>query len=191
MSTSSSYRHMPGSTRAPASPGPFIRFTLNGKPTEVLTAKEDSALDLLRERCGLISPKDGCSPQGQCGCCVVLVDGTPRVSCAMSADKCEGKTIVTLEGLPREGREFWASSFVPAAGSQCGFCIPGIVMRGKAILDKNPRPTRKEIAKLLDVHLCRCTGYTKILDAIELAARVKRGECAMPPFADDGHVGKS
>jgi selenium-dependent xanthine dehydrogenase len=191
MSAPSDYRHLPGSTRAPATAGPVIRFTLNGKATEVATAPEDSALDLLRERCGLISPKDGCSPQGQCGCCVVLVDGTPRVSCAMSADKCGGKTIVTLEGLPREERELWASSFVAAAGLQCGFCIPGIVMRGKAILDRNPRPTRKEIAKLLDVHLCRCTGYTKILDAIELAASVKRGERTLPPLETDGHVGKS
>src|SRR5580658_208789 len=184
-------RHIPGGTRPPATPGPLVRFTLNGRPTEVISSPEDSALDLLRERCGLISPKDGCSPQGQCGCCVVLVDGTPRVTCAMSADKCTGKTIVTLEGLPTEERELWARSFVAAAGLQCGFCIPGIVMRGKSILDKNPRPTRKEIAKLLDVHLCRCTGYTKILDAIELAASVKRGEKSLPPLEEDGHVGKS
>ncbi len=183
--------HVPHATRPPRNAGATIRFTLNGKATEVVPAPEDSALDLLRDRCGLISPKDGCSPQGQCGCCVVLVDGTPRVTCAMSADKCAGKAVVTLEGLPEEERELWARAFVAAAGLQCGFCIPGIVMRGKAILDKNPSPSRREIAKLLDVHLCRCTGYTKILDAIELAARVKRGECAMPPFADDGHVGKS
>src|ERR1700722_14037441 len=183
--------HVPHATRRPATPGPTIRFTLNGKPAEVETAPEDSALDLLRDRCGLISPKDGCSPQGQCGCCVVLVDGTPRVTCAVSADKWAVGGVLTLEGLPAAERELWARAFVAAAGLQCGFCIPGIVMRGKAILDKNPSPSRREIAKLLDVHLCRCTGYTKILDAIELAARVKRGECAMPPFADDGHVGKS
>jgi xanthine dehydrogenase molybdenum-binding subunit len=168
-----------------------VRFTLNGRATEVTTAPEDSALDLLRDRCGLISPKDGCSPQGQCGCCVVLVDGMPRVTCAMSADKCGGKTVLTLEGLPAEERELWARSFVAAAGLQCGFCIPGFVMRGKSILDRNPRPSRREIAKLLDVHLCRCTGYTKILDAIELAAAVKRGERALPPPEEDGRVGKS
>jgi xanthine dehydrogenase molybdenum-binding subunit len=109
----------------------------------------------------------------------------------MSADKCAGKTIVTLEGLPAEERELWAGAFVAAAGLQCGFCIPGIVMRGKSILDKNPRPTRREIARLLDVHLCRCTGYTKILDAIELAASVKRGERTLPPLEEDGRVGKS
>jgi selenium-dependent xanthine dehydrogenase len=183
--------HLANAVRAPRSVGQTVRFTLNGKPAEVGAALEDSALDLLRDRCGLISPKDGCSPQGQCGCCVVLVDGAPRVSCAMSADKCQGKAIVTLEGLPAEERQLWASAFVAAAGLQCGFCIPGIVMRGKAILDKNPAPSRREIAKLLDVHLCRCTGYTKILDAIELAARVKRGECPMPVPEEDGRVGKS
>jgi selenium-dependent xanthine dehydrogenase len=183
--------HVPHATRAPATQGPTIRFLLNGKPAEVGTAPEDSALDLLRDRCGLISVKDGCSPQGQCGCCVALVDGTPRVTCAMSAEKCAGKTIVTLEGLPAEERDLWARAFVAAAGLQCGFCIPGIVMRAKAILERNPNPSRKEIAKLLDVHLCRCTGYTKILDAIELAARAKRGECALPRVEDDGHVGKS
>jgi selenium-dependent xanthine dehydrogenase len=188
---SSRLEHMPGATRSPAKAGPTVRFLLNGRPREVVTAPEDSALDVLRDRCGLISPKDGCSPQGQCGCCVALVDGTPRVTCAMSADKVEGKTIVTLEGLPAGERELWARSFVAAAGLQCGFCIPGIVMRGKAILDKNPSPSRKEIAKQLDVHLCRCTGYTKILDAIELAARVKRGEATLPAPEEDGHVGKS
>ena len=168
-----------------------MRFTLNGKAVDVTTAPEDSALDLLRDRCGLISPKDGCSPQGQCGACVVLVDGTPRVSCAMTAAKVQGKAIVTLEGLPPEERDLWQRSFVAAAGLQCGFCIPGIVMRGKAILDKNPSPTRLEIARLLDVHLCRCTGYTKILDAIELAAAVKRGERTIPELETDGRVGKS
>jgi selenium-dependent xanthine dehydrogenase len=182
---------MHGSTRPPRTPGPVVRFTLNGQATEVTAAPEDSALDLLRDRCGLISPKDGCSPQGQCGCCVVLVDGMPRVTCAMSAEKCGGKTILTLEGLPAEERALWAGSFVAAAGLQCGFCIPGIVMRAKSIVDRNPRPTRREIAKLLDVHLCRCTGYTKILDAIELAASVKRGERTLPPLEEDGHVGKS
>src|SRR5215471_8987978 len=141
--------HLACATRSPHARGPTIRFTLNGKPTELPSAPEDTALDLLRERCGLISPKDGCSPQGQCGCCVVLVDGSPRVTCAMTAAKVEGKSVVTLEGLPEEERELWARAFVAAAGLQCGFCIPGIVMRGKSILDRNPRPSRREIAKLL------------------------------------------
>ncbi len=183
--------HVPGTVRPSPVEGPTVRFRLNGRDVSVEAHPEDSALDLLRERCGLISPKDGCSPQGQCGCCLVLVDGHPRVTCAMKAEKVEGKALDTLEGLSAEERDLWARSFVAAAGLQCGFCIPGIVMRAKAILEKNPSPSRKEIAKHLDVHLCRCTGYTKILDAIELAAKVKRGECTVPPLEEDGHVGKS
>ncbi|HEY2510114.1 MAG TPA: selenium-dependent xanthine dehydrogenase [Polyangiaceae bacterium] len=183
--------HCHGAVRPSPSPGPTVRFRLNGRDVAVETHPEDSALDLLRERCGLTSPKDGCSPQGQCGCCLVLVDGHPRVTCAMKAEKVAGKAIETLEGLTPEERDLWARSFVAAAGLQCGFCIPGIVMRAKAILDKTPSPSRKEIAKHLDVHLCRCTGYTKILDAIELAAKVKRGEATLPPLEEDGHVGKS
>lgn len=183
--------HVPGAVRPSPVEGPTVRFRLNGKDVAVVAHPEDSALDLLRERCGLTSPKDGCSPQGQCGCCLVLVDGHPRVTCAMGAAKVEGKKIETLEGLSAEERDLWARSFVAAAGLQCGFCIPGIVLRGKAILEKTPNPSRKEIAKHLDVHLCRCTGYTKILDAIELAGRVKRGECQVPPLETDGRVGKS
>jgi xanthine dehydrogenase molybdenum-binding subunit len=109
----------------------------------------------------------------------------------MKAEKVEGKSITTLEGLAPEERDLWARAFVAAAGLQCGFCIPGIVMRGKAILDDKPNASRKEIAKHLDVHLCRCTGYTKILDAIELAGQVRRGERELPPIETDGHVGKS
>ena len=170
-----------------------MRFRPNGKADVAVDAHpQDSALGPpARAPSGLISPKDGCSPQGQCGCCLVLVDGHPRVTCAMKATLVEGKAIDTLEGLAPEERDLWARSFVAAAGLQCGFCIPGIVMRAKAILAKTPSPSRKEIAKHLDVHLCRCTGYTKILDAIELAAKVKRGEESLPPLETDGHVGKS
>ena len=171
--------------------GPTIRFRLNGRDVAVVSHPEDTALDLLRERCAITSPKDGCAPQGQCGCCLVLIDGHPRVACATKADKIEGKTVETLEGLSDDERDLWARCFVAAAGLQCGFCIPGIVMRAKAILEKNASPSRKEIAKSLDVHLCRCTGYTKILDAIELAAKVKRGEGTVPALEEDGHVGKS
>jgi selenium-dependent xanthine dehydrogenase len=183
--------HCPNLVRPSPVDGKTVRFRLNGRDLAVVAHPEDSALDLLRERCGLTSPKDGCSPQGQCGCCLVLVDGHPRVTCAMTADKVEGKSIATLEGLSEGERDLWARCFVAAAGLQCGFCIPGIVMRAKAILEKTPAPSRKEIAKHLDVHLCRCTGYTKILDAIELAAQVKRGEKTVPPLELDGHVGKS
>src|SRR3984957_17872013 len=122
--------HCPGTVRPSPVEGPTVRFRLNGRDVTVVTHPEDTALDVLRERCGLTSPKDGCSPQGQCGCCLVLVDGHPRVTCATKASMVEGKSIATLEGLSEEERDLWARCFVAAAGLQCGFCIPGIVMRG-------------------------------------------------------------
>jgi xanthine dehydrogenase molybdenum-binding subunit len=166
-----------------------VEFTLNGKPVLIPVRPGESLLETLRERCGVISPKDGCLPQGQCGCCLALVDGQPKVTCAMPAEKAHGKTIVTLEGLSDEERKLIGLCFVAAAGLQCGFCIPGIALRAKYLLDKNSDPTRDEIAKALDVHLCRCTGYVKIIDAVELLAKAKRGELT-PTACEDGRVGQ-
>lgn len=167
-----------------------VEFKLNGKAVQIEPSPGESLLDALRERLGTTSVKDGCKPQGQCGCCLALVDGQPKVSCAIAADGCGGKDIVTLEGLSPEERDLTARAFVEAAGLQCGFCIPGIALRAKHLLDKNPRPTRDEIAKAIDVHLCRCTGYAKILDAIELLGKLRRGEAAPAP-SEDGRVGAS
>jgi len=167
-----------------------LEFTLNGEKQQVEPAEGESLLTTLRERCGTTSPKDGCAPQGQCGCCLALVDGKPKVACATPANKCQGKEIVTLEGLSDEDRELTANAFVAAAGLQCGFCIPGIALRAKVLLDKNPDPTRAEIAKAIDVHLCRCTGYVKIVDAIELMAKARRGE-EIPKPVTEGGVGAS
>src|SRR5436305_7430643 len=108
-----------------------LTFTLNGKPVATTYADDESLLSVLRERLGVTSPKDGCSPQGQCGCCLALVDGKPLVTCALPAEKVQGKTVLTLEGLPAEERERIARSFVSVAGLQCGFCIPGIALRAK------------------------------------------------------------
>lgn len=166
-----------------------VEFTLNGQPVLIPVRPGESLLETLRERCGVISLKDGCQPQGQCGCCLALVDGQPKVTCAMPAEKAHGKTIVTLEGLSDEERKLIGLCFVAAAGVQCGFCIPGIALRAKYLLDKNPDPTRDEIAKALDVHLCRCTGYVKIIDAVELLAKAKRGELT-PTACEDGRVGQ-
>ena len=152
-----------------------ISFTLNGEPRRVPIAPGESLLETLRTRCGIISTKDGCQPQGQCGCCLALVDGKAKVSCAVASEKVDGKEIVTLEGLPQAEREMIAKSFVAVAGLQCGFCIPGIALRAKSLLDKNPDPTREQIALNLAGHLCRCTGYIKILDAIREAAAEMRG----------------
>ena len=146
-----------------------VDIKLNGEPKRLEVAPGESLLDALRERCDVTSPKDGCQPQGQCGCCLVLVDGQPKTSCAMDAEKAHGKSIITLEGLSEEERTITAKAFAAAAGLQCGFCIPGIAMRAKHLIDKNPNPTRDEIAKAIDGHLCRCTGYVKIIDAVDAA----------------------
>ncbi|MFQ5790417.1 MAG: molybdopterin cofactor-binding domain-containing protein, partial [Acidobacteriota bacterium] len=167
-----------------------VQFTLNGKPYEVEPQPGESLLHVLRARCGIQSLKNGCEPQGQCGCCLALVDGNPKVTCAMPAENAAGKDILTLEGVSQKERELFSRAFVAAAGLQCGFCIPGIALRAKHLLDHNPNPTREDIARAIDVHLCRCTGYIKILDAIDLAARGRRGE-AIPEPSGDGRVGQS
>jgi selenium-dependent xanthine dehydrogenase len=167
-----------------------ITVTVNDTLREVQVREGESLLDVLRLQCGILSTKDGCQPQGQCGACLALVDGKPIVTCAMPAARAAGKEILTLEGLPDEERDSYARAFVAAAGLQCGFCIPGIVLRAKSLIDKNPDPSRDEINRALDVHLCRCTGYVKILDAVELMARARRGE-AIPEPESNGRVGES
>ena len=139
---------------------------------------------------GCISLKNGCEPQASCGCCTLLIDGRPRLSCTMKPSQVAGKTIITLEGLADEDRKQIADAFVTCGGVQCGFCIPGMAMRGYALVEEQPCPTREEIAHELRAHLCRCTGYVKIVDAIEELARVRRGET--PRTADtSGRVGTS
>jgi selenium-dependent xanthine dehydrogenase len=167
----------------------MIEFVLNGSPQRVETRDDEWFLETLRERCGITSPKDGCSPQGQCGACVVLVDGHPKTTCAMRARVADGKHVVTLDGLPAAERQQIADCFAATAGLQCGFCIPGIALRAKSITDRDAAPTREAIAHALDGHLCRCTGYVKIIDAIELLAAAKRGE-PIPPACTDGRVGQ-
>ena len=166
-----------------------VRFRLNGTPREVDPRPGESLLETLRERCGLTSLKDGCSPQGQCGCCLALVNGHPKVTCAMPVAQAQGATIVTLEGVPAEERDLLARAFAAKAAVQCGFCIPGLALRAKHLIDHNPSPTRRDIARAIDVHLCRCTGYVKIVEAIEAFASARRGEGPPEPCAD-GRVGQ-
>jgi selenium-dependent xanthine dehydrogenase len=163
-----------------------VEFTLNGKAVRVEPRAEESLLETLRERCGIRSLKDGCSPQGQCGCCLALIDGHAKVTCSMTAASAAGHHVLTLEGLPESDRHLFSRAFAAAAGVQCGFCIPGIALRSKYLLDRNPTPSRDEIARAIDVHLCRCTGYKKIIDAIEWMARGRRGEPIPEPTADGG-----
>jgi xanthine dehydrogenase molybdenum-binding subunit len=167
-----------------------LHFTLNGVPRHFAVRAEATLLEVLREECGLRSLKDGCSPQGQCGCCLAIIDGHAKVTCAMPASRAEGSSILTLEGLPAAERDLTARAFAVAGGVQCGFCIPGFALRAKHLLDHNPTPTRQEIARAVDVHLCRCTGYVKIVDAIELLAAARRGERSLAPVTA-GRVGES
>jgi xanthine dehydrogenase molybdenum-binding subunit len=167
-----------------------ITFVLNGTTRQIEPRPDESLLESLRERCGITSLKDGCSPQGQCGCCLALIDGSPKVTCATPAAAVAGKEVLTLEGLPAIERTIIGNAFAAANGLQCGFCIPGIALRAHHLTSKNPRPSRAEIAKGIDVHLCRCTGYVKIVDAIELIAKARRGE-PVPESSRDGRVGAS
>ena len=165
-----------------------VRFTLNGRPVTIEPAPGESLLDALRERCGVTSIKDGCQPQGQCGCCLALVDGHPLVTCAFEARRAEGRSVLTLEGITAREREIVSRSLVAAGGVQCGFCIPGIALRAKHLLDEHAAPTREQIARAIDGNLCRCTGYTQIVEAIETMAKAWRGG-EPPALREDGGVG--
>ena len=165
-----------------------MEFTLNGKTVSVEPGEDESLLELLREQLGVRSVKDGCAPEGSCGACTVMVDGRAVVSCAQKATRFEGKHVTTHEGLSEDDRRRWSESFVAAGASQCGYCSPGIVMKAEALLDKHPQPTRDEIAHALLGNLCRCTGYVKVIDAIELAGAAKRGE-PLPEPDRSGRVG--
>ena len=143
-------------------------FTVNGLPVEV-SADHPHLLSALREELGVTSPKDGCSPSGQCGACTVLVDGKAIQSCLVSMDKAKGKSVTTLEGFEVEERERLANAFASTGALQCGFCTPGILVRTKSLIDqKGADLDRKTTAGRLGAHLCRCTGYTKIFEAIDL-----------------------
>jgi selenium-dependent xanthine dehydrogenase len=171
--------------------GNRLEFSLNGTPRSVQVEEGASLLEALRDYCGMISPKDGCSPQGQCGCCTVIVDGRAVVSCAMPATSAAGKAVLTLEGFSELERETFADSFIAAGGLQCGFCTPGIIVRAKNLIDKTPDPTDDQINRILSMHHCRCTGYVKIVDSIKLAAKALGGEAPVESNGCDGRIGTS
>jgi xanthine dehydrogenase molybdenum-binding subunit len=166
-----------------------MEFTLNGQARQSHDDPGSNLLAYLRDGAGLHSPKDGCSGEGICGCCTVLVDGKPRLSCRMTLKEVEGRTVTTLEGLPAAERDAFADAFVAKGGVQCGFCTPGIVMKAAALLHQNPAPTRPEIAAGLNGNLCRCTGYKKILDSVEAAAETLRTGVPVAFPVDTGAVG--
>jgi aldehyde oxidoreductase len=163
-----------------------VELVVNGSPVSV-SARHPHLLAALREELQIISPKDGCSPQGQCGCCTVMIDGKASISCQMAMTRAAGKSITTLEGMDQGEVARYADTFAACGALQCGFCTPGIVVRAMAQIEKKGSAlTREEMARHLGGHLCRCTGYVKILDAIEALAG---GEHLTPAL--NGGVGSS
>lgn len=161
-------------------------FTVNGVQHTVTEKK--SLLRFLRDDLRLTSVKDGCS-QGACGACTVIIDGETCKSCVPTTDRLDGKTIVTVEGLSEWEKELYTYAYGEAGAVQCGFCIPGMVMCTKALLDKNPNPTEDEIKYALRNNYCRCTGYVKIIAAVKLAAQIKAAGVIPEASTTDWHVG--
>lgn len=150
---------------------PILDMILNGKEVSVEVEPGEILATVLRDRLGLIGTKVSCG-EGECGSCTVLVDGLTVTSCIYPALKVQGREVTTIEGLGTASRLHpIQQAFVDVTAPQCGYCIPGMVLSAKALLDQNPRPTREEIRKGLSGNICRCTGYYQIVEAIELAAQ--------------------
>ena len=153
--------------------GETYTFTVNGH--EVSAHEDKPLLRFLRDDLKLYSVKDGCS-EGACGACTIIVDGRPVRACVMKTSRAAGKTVLTVEGLSLEEKEAFVYAFGAKGAVQCGFCIPGMVMSGKALLDRNPDPDDDEIKAALKGNVCRCTGYKKIIEGIRLVGAILRGE---------------
>lgn len=150
---------------------PGVRFSLNGTPVEAACPAETILLDLLREELRLTGTKRGCD-LGTCGCCTVLVDGRATLSCLTLAHRVDGREVTTIEGVtPARGLSAVQRAFVERGATQCGFCTPGFVMTATALLRERPHPSRAEIEEAIAGNLCRCTGYLKIVEAIEAASQ--------------------
>ncbi len=148
----------------------IIQLNINGNIYEVMVSARDLLVDVLRKKLGLTGTKKGCG-QGECGTCTVIIDGTPTLSCITLAIACQGKEIITIEGMEKNGElDPIQQSFIDKGAVQCGFCTPGMILTTKSLLDRNPNPSRKEIKKGLSGNLCRCTGYEKIFEAVEAVA---------------------
>ncbi len=159
---------------------PKLDFTLNGKAVSVPYEPGMHFLEVLREGCGIVSAKNGCAPEGTCGCCLVLIDGRPALSCLRKPEQLQGHDVKTLEGIPEEMRRVLGEAFVLEGGVQCGFCTPGIVVRASSLVQNGQASSRESIAKALDGHLCRCTGYGRIIDAIQTAGEAWNDHHELP-----------
>lgn len=153
-----------------------LSFTVNGETRTVEAAAGTSLLDVLRNHLGLVGTRFGCGLE-QCGSCMVLVDGEPVHACSRDVSTLAGRTVTTIEGLNSDGKRHpLQQAFLDEQAGQCGYCLSGILISAKALLDRNPRPSRADIVAALDRHLCRCGAHQRILRAVERAAAVMRGE---------------
>jgi aerobic carbon-monoxide dehydrogenase small subunit len=151
-----------------------VAFTLNGEPRERRVAAHQTLLEVLRDDLGAVEVKEGCG-EGVCGTCTVLLDGEPVSSCLLLAVRAAGREVTTVRGLaPAGALDPLQESFVAHGAAQCGFCTPGMILTAHAFLREHPRAGREEIRRAISGNLCRCTGYTKIIDAIEAAANGTR-----------------
>ena len=153
-----------------------IRFNLNGRDVSVQADPNKRLVDFLREDMGMLSVKEGCG-EGECGACTVIYNGEAVTSCLMLAGQVEGGSVITLEGVGRENGELdeIQQAFVEAGAVQCGYCTPGMILSAKALLDRNPKAGHEEIRRAMSGNLCRCTGYSKIIQAVEMARDAKGG----------------
>lgn len=158
---------------------PSINLTVNGKPASVAADGDTPLLDVLRNHLGLSGAKFGCGLE-QCGCCMVLIDGAPEKSCGKALSTVAGKEVTTIEGLGTPDHPHpLQQAFIDEQAGQCGYCLPGILVSAKALLDRNKSPTRREIAEALDDNLCRCGSHVRIMRAVErAAAQMRQGDPA-------------
>jgi aerobic carbon-monoxide dehydrogenase small subunit len=149
-----------------------ITLTVNGEPEQVDVPSNLTLLGLLREKLALTGTKNGCTA-GECGACTVLMNGEPVNSCMVLAAECDGAEIITVEGLAQDGQlNPVQQALIDTGGVQCGFCTPGVMITARALLDRNPHPSEEEIREALVGNLCRCTGYVRIIQGIQEAARL-------------------
>jgi carbon-monoxide dehydrogenase small subunit len=152
-----------------------VAFTLNGSAQNEFVESGSTLLWVLREKLGFTGTKNGCS-QGSCGACTVVIDGEPRLSCLTLAERCQGRSVETVEGLARNGKLHpLQQAFIDGFAAQCGFCTPGMILVAKVLLDRNPEPSRDDVMDAISGNICRCTGYEPIVNAIVNAAEVLRG----------------
>lgn len=170
------------------SPRLQLSLTVNGEPAVAAVDSTKTLLEVLREDLQLTGTKHGCE-LGECGACAVLLDGEPVLSCLVLGCECEGRAVTTVEGLARDGRlDPLQETFADLGAAQCGYCTPGILVTARALLDREPQPSRERIREAISGNLCRCTGYQQIIEAIEAASR-QESDATSTPAREGGGEG--